>query len=701
MNRNMLRHIALGTTALAMLSAPAMAQERMALEEITVTAQKRTESLQDVPIQVSAFSAERIEAAGIRNTQSFVDLVPNMSLDDSFTYLNTFVVVRGVTQINNADAPIAIVVDGVPQNNQKQFKMNLFDVERIEVLKGPQGALYGRNAIGGAVNIVTKQPTNEFEGFANASYGNGDAIEFSGGVSGPVIEDKVLFRLAGSYKEDNGRITNTFRDEKSDYVDHDYSVRGKVKVLASDRLTLDFRGSYQDFDAGGLYDSAIFTPNASNQIVQPRQDVIGNTFGNIKELTFKFDYEMDFATLTGITGYTDVKEYNRGDLDFTNLEINPGGFLGVLGPVIQGQNQDIEMLSQELRLVSSSDQSLRWIVGAYYIHTDRSLLTRAVIDIDNTLEQFDDPALRIINQTEDNSNDAYALFAQFDYDITDQLTLSGALRYDEDKRKQTDLASLAVRQQTFDSIQPKATLTYNVDDDRLVYATYSKGFRSGGFNAPLVSIPQFDKEELDNFEAGFKSSWLGNRLVLNGAVYLQKVDDFQYFFLEVATGSQVITNVDSVDIFGVELEMQALVAEGLEVFGAIGTTDTKVKELGLFPQFVGNKTPKNTTWTLNAGFQYNFPVSDTLNAMIRADYEHRGKKYWSLDNLAFQKPVDLINARVGIEADNWGLYVWGRNLTNEEYYADYNQIAWSGLGLYDIGFLAQPRTYGVEGRFNF
>src|SRR5690606_25154989 len=122
-------------------------------------------------IQVTAFTAQTIQDAGIQTTQDFVDLVPNMSLDDSYTYLNTFVVVRGVTQINNADAPVAIVIDGVPQNNQKQFKMNLFDVERIEVLKGPQGALYGRNAIGGAVNIVTRQPSNELEGFAEASYG--------------------------------------------------------------------------------------------------------------------------------------------------------------------------------------------------------------------------------------------------------------------------------------------------------------------------------------------------------------------------------------------------------------------------------------------------------------------------------------------------------------------------------------------------
>ena len=705
MKKNISHHLLSGVAAVAIATPVAFgiakAQETLGLEEIVVTAQKRAQSLQDVPIQVTAFSEQRIEDAGIRTTQDFVNMVPNMSLDDSYSYLNTFVVVRGVTQINNADAPVAIVVDGVPQNSQKQFKMNLFDIERIEVLKGPQGALYGRNAIGGAVNIVTRQPSNEFEGFARASYGNGDAIDLSGGVSGPIVEDKVLFRLAGSYKQDDGRITNTFLDENVDFIDHDYSIRGLIKVLASERLTLDLRGSYQDFQAGGLYDSAIFDLNEANQIQPPRADVLGKTFGNIKELTFKFDYEADFATLTGITGYTDVKEYNRGDLDFTNPVLNPGGFLGLFGPVIQGQNQDIELFSQELRLVSPSEDRFRWIVGAYYIHTDRAVLTRAVVDLDNSLEQFDDPALRIINLTEDNSNDAFALFAQFDYDITDKFTLSGALRYDEDKRKQTDLTSLLVREQTFDSIQPKATLTYNFNDDQLVYATYSKGFRSGGFNAPTVPIPVFDKEELDNFEAGFKTSWLNNRLVVNGAVYLQKVDNFQFFFLDAATASQVIANIEAVDIFGLELEAQALVAEGLEVFGAIGTTDSEIKRSSLFPGFVGNKTPKTTDWTLNAGFQYRFPIQDDLNGMLRVDYEHRGNKYWHVDNLAVQESLDLVDARAGVEGDNWGVYVWAKNLTDEDYYTDYNQVAFSGLGFYDIGFRAQPRTYGVEGKFKF
>lgn len=669
----------------------AAAQGRAALEEILVTAQKRTESLQDVPIQVTAFTAQTIQDARIQTTQDFVDLVPNMSLDDSYTYLNTFVVVRGVTQINNADAPVAIVIDGVPQNNQKQFKMNLFDVERIEVLKGPQGALYGRNAIGGAVNIVTRQPSNELEGFAEASYGRGDAWEVAGGLSGPIVEDKVLFRVAGYYKEDNGRITNVTLDRKVDTIDHDYGIRGKLTVAASDSINLDFRASYQDFRAGGLYDTSL-PDDSANRFLPPFSNIMGETWGSILELTFKADVEMPFATLTAITGYTDLTENNRGDLDFTDQGLP---FLFDLG-VGQGQDLDVKLLSQELRLVSPDDQRFRWIVGAYYLRTDRSLLTRGFIDITGSTDQIEDPFL-VIN--EDNNNDAYAIFGQFDYDILDQLTLSGALRYDEDKRHQDDLVNNVTRKQTFDSVQPKVTLTWRMDDERLVYASYAKGFRSGGFNNTGTI---FEDETLDNYEAGFKTSWLDRRLILNGAVYYSEVSDFQFFFVDVTTASQIISNIDKVDIWGVELEMQALLTEGLQIFGAVGTTDSEIKRISLFPGNEGNKTPKTTDWKLNAGFQFRQPIAEGFNLFLRMDYEHRGKKFWQIDNRDVQGPLDLINARAGIEGENWGLYVWGRNLTNERYYTDYNPREFSGhlLGL-DLGFLGQPRTYGVEGRLTF
>ena len=677
----------------------AHAADSAQIETVTVTAERRAENIQQVPLQVSAFSADQLAASNVKTTQGVLNLVPNVSMDHSYTYLNSFVVVRGVAEINNADSPMAVIVDGVPQNNQKQMLMDLFDVKQVEVLKGPQGGLYGRNAIGGAMIITTKSPTNEFEGSADVTYGNGDAWQTTASISGPIIKDKLLFRLSANLKGDGGRIENTYLHKNVDKIDHDDTVRGKLLAYPTNWLTLDLRGSYNDFKGGAIWDSVVYSGNP-NDIRPPVSDFLGQTTGHIADASFKFDADLGFATLTGITAYTDLAEDNRGDLDFTNPVINPGGFLGFLGPFGQGQNLSVNMTSQELRLVSPTDQPFRWITGAYYVHTNRSLLTRGFFDVNHSPAQFNDPALVLIQKAESDSNNAWAIYGQADYDLTSKFTLSAALRYDHDNRQQTDLGTKLVRKHSFDNTEPKVTATYHIDKDRLVYATYSTGFRSGGFNAPGVSIPEFKAETLTNYEAGFKTSWLDKRLVLNGAVYYAVDHNFQFFFVDALTASQIIGNLDKVHIWGVELQAQALVADGLQVFGGLGTTNTDIRQSTDFAGIVGNKTPKTVPWTLNAGFEYDRSLGGDVNGTLHFEYQHRARKYWQIDNLAVSDPIDLVSARAGVEFGRWGLYVWGKNLTDARYYADYNPGKFSGLP-YDIGSLAQPRTYGVEARVTF
>src|SRR6266403_3115419 len=229
---------AIGTT-------PAIAQET--LDEVVVTAQKRTERLQDVPIQVDVFSAQAVSDAGIKNTQDFITYVPNMTFDRADTYRNSFVVVRGLAQVTNADPPIAVVVDGVPQVDQKQFNMRLFDLDQIEVLKGPQGTLYGRDAIGGAVIINTRRPSQQFSGYAGVTAGNGESIDTTAGLSGPLGSDKVLFRLSVDYFRQGGLIDNAYLSDKSDFVHYDDTIRGRVTFLVSDAWTIDVRGQFGNF----------------------------------------------------------------------------------------------------------------------------------------------------------------------------------------------------------------------------------------------------------------------------------------------------------------------------------------------------------------------------------------------------------------------------------------------------------------------
>lgn len=697
------------TIALAWAS-PAVAQDGQVVEEqglntIVVTAQTREQELQDVPIQVAAFGEEQIEDAGIISTQDFVDLVPNVSFDDSFTYLNSFIVVRGVTQINNADSPVAVIVDGVPQNNQKQLKLNLFDLERIEVLKGPQGGLYGRNAIGGAINIVTKRPGDEFSGTARAIYGRGDFVNLSAALSAP-IGDGAGLRVSGNYVTDNGRIENSFTGENVDFVDHDWELRGRFVAELSPSIDVDLRASYRDFQAGGIYDAQVASGDA-NDIVDPSVNIEGLTFGDIFEATMKWDFELGGGTLSSISGYVDLAEDYRGDLDFSNPIDDPDGFAGLNLQLGQGQDLDVELFSQELRYVSDDSLPFRYILGAYYLHTDRNLQTRGFIDLEGTTtggvgsrDQIDDPALVIINNNASDDNDALAVYANFEYDLTDSLILQAALRYDRDEREQTDLVNGGVVSETFEAVQPKVTLTYRFADDALVYGTYSTGFRSGGFNAPGTAIPAFDDEYLENFEAGFKTSWLDNRLIINGAIYFSQSDDFQFFFVDATTASQIIGNIDDVEIFGIELEAQALVAEGLQIFAGIGTTDTEIKENALDPTTVGNNTPKSTNYNANLGFQYNAALTDNLDLLLRGDWELRGDRFWQIDNLDVQDPIDLVSFRVGVENDRFGLFFSANNILGEQYYADFNPANFAGL-TEDIGFRAQPSTWSLEATVKF
>ena len=296
------------------------------LETVTVTAQFREQEMQDVPNSVVAFTAQDIEDAGIRSTEDFIALTPNLTFDDSFTYLNSFVVVRGVTQINNADSPVAIIVDGVPQNSQKQFKMPLFDVQQIEVLKGPQGSLYGRNAIGGAINIVTKQPTNAFEGFVAGGLSNGSGYRMDAGISGPIVKDILLFRVSGSYYQTDGLIENSYLGRTVDDVDHDYSIRGKLAYAPNEVFSLDLRASYTDAQAGAAYDAivnSLLNPdfrsgNDSNDVFEPRSSLAGITEADITDLSGKATWDLGFAKATYILGYTDLTENYRSDLDFSN-----------------------------------------------------------------------------------------------------------------------------------------------------------------------------------------------------------------------------------------------------------------------------------------------------------------------------------------------------------------------------------------------
>ena len=666
------------------------------LEEVVVTAQRREEKLQAVPVSVTAFSEAAIRDSGIRNTGDFMAMTPNVSFDQSFTVGNSFVTMRGVEQINNADAPVAVVVDGVPQGNQKQLKMDLFDVERIEVLKGPQGALYGRNAIGGAINIITKQPTNDFSGFGEVGGGSGSAKDGVVALSGPILQDRLLFRVSGEYKDSDGLINNSYLHEKVDfYTGKD--LRAKLLWLATDDLKVDLRFSHTDNTGGATYDVAIpntVTDPTNVQNLDPHANILGSSELASNDATLKADAKLGGGTLTWITAWTKLNEKYYGSLGFCNPVDCPGGFFG-LGTLDQHQDLDVRLTSHELRFTSNSSQPWRYIVGAYYLNTRRDLLTTAhLLDLPGTPE--------IIHNNEQNKNDAYAVFGQLDWDIASATTLGVSGRYDKDKRNQTDAATGSERSADFDAFQPKVTLSQKFDANQLGYVTYSTGFRSGGFNG-VGQLQPFKRELLRNIEVGYKSTWLDQRLMFNVAAFVERDSDFQFFYVDLAAGgAQVISNLSSVQLKGAEIETQAVLIPGWIAYLNIGLLDSQIRafdpNLGV-PATIGNKTPKTVPAKFNLGTQKEWSFSG-YKATVRIDFEHRGRKYWDTSNVAVMSPVELLSARAALKHGSWELAVSGRNLLNKYYFEDFNAISFSGLPN-NIGWPAQPRSWEATIRYDF
>lgn len=661
------------------------------LDEIFVEAQMREENLQEVPISVVAYTDLQIEEAGIETPEDFIGMTSNIVLGNSFTVGNSFVTVRGMTQINNGDPPVAIVVDGVYQANQKQLNQELFDVERIEILKGPQGSIYGRNSLGGAINIITKAPSAEVGGYVQAGGGNGDSWRVSGSVGGG--SDKISGRLAASIRESDGLIDNVFLDEKADPYE-DTTVRGRLGIQASDSFSVDVRAQTSSTDGGAVLYALVPTDGGANRFdIEPDENILGFSERDIDDFTLKLDYVGAGWTLTAISGYTDLQETYRGDLDFSNAERFPLAF-----PLGQGQDLDVSYWSQELRVASADDDDLRWLFGGYILNTARELTTIPFFDADGTIEGF----IPLFFIGEDNDNTAYALFGQVDKRFGDDWTVNLGLRYDEDERDQTDTINGGDRSRSFDELQPRISISRSSNPNLLTYFTYARGFRSGGYNAPVITPDFFEKETTDSFEIGFKSTLANNRVRLNGAAYLTQVDNFQFFQVDILTASQIISTINEVEMMGLELDLQARLGGGWDLFASFGLNDSSIEDFDGTGAFEGNQTPNNVKWTFNPGAQITVPINDEWVFVGRADADLRGKQYWHPDNLDVQDEVSFLNARLGFDGGSWGISAWGKNLTDEEFCAEYFDATWGGIpsGM-DLCHHGRPRTVGVDFKYRF
>ena len=721
--------ISAAASALALGASPALAQPASnpaptaEVGEVIVTARQREETLRDVPAQVTAFTSATLEAKGVEMPRDFINAVPNMTLVETQNSGNAFVVIRGISQARNSEPSVAVVVDGVPQTQPAQFNQELFDIEQIEVVKGPQGALYGRNAIGGAILITTKAPSDQFQGRITVGGESGPGGKVQGVVSGPV-SDVLRYRASASYTNTSGHIENTYLHSKADPAT-DLNLRLKLLYRPNDRFSADLRLSADRLWTQALYFN--ITPDVNDTSLDVRVNNPGKNNRALYDASLKMDYQTDAGTFTSISGYSLTKEVLTGDaFDFlpTKESFFFNLFESIFGPgngfdLNQSQFLRVRTLTQELRFTSPSDQRIRWIAGGQVFATRRYISTGNMIDTGNgVFPVFYAPSTNPLNPqfsylADSQNNLAWAAYIDTSTSITDQLELSLNLRYDRDRRKNTTLTPTAflpnvagfpqgftgqLRSHTWDDWQPQAILRFKATKDLNLYASYSRGFRSGGFNQTGVGAVAFangfvgvgdlfDAETADAFEAGFKSRSADGRVALNGSVYTTRTKGSYFFVFLAANSTQNLGNIGEVRYSGFDLDVTARPTDRLTLTAGFGYTDSNIRKFP-DPTVIGNEAPLVSRYTFNAGLQYRAPLAAGLDSLIRVDYTRTGKTWWEPYNTTVRKPVNLVNARVGLEGDNWSLTAWAKNLFNETYNAEFSPGGFV--------FKALPRRWGVD-----
>jgi iron complex outermembrane recepter protein len=692
--------------------------------EVVVTARKRQERAADVPDSLVVLDEASLENMQVHEAGDFGKLLPNVGLRQDLSVTSTFLSIRGITATRNTDAAVSLVIDGVQATNASEIRQQLFDVERVEILKGPQGSLYGRNAIAGAINVVTKEPTSQWEGRASVGFGDLAGIGNVGSedaalsISGPIVQQLLSFRVAAIYYNDDGMIRDPAVDNHTTDFRSDKAFKLRLFCTPGERLNLDFKLSYDGY-RGGSYYFAVTRPsgapfpasnpssNSNTFSYQPTSVPISVNYSKIIDESLRTTYDIGFATLASVSAHSLVSERygvpgegiggsQPGDLDFTpaNIIANP-------------QSYDVDSWSEELRLSSNGAGPLRWMGGLYYLAVSRNDTLPVYL-----LNGSTSPSAWLIlfpRGTHRNVK-TYAGFTQLDYDFTSRLTGTLGFRYDHEDRDQFDKddPGAGTRYATFQLPEPKLSVEYKLDTRQMLYATFSRGFRSGGFNAPR-SIFQvvFEPEKLWSYELGYKGSWLAGALRTHAAAFYEDITDKQDFVFDGVNAAQTIYNIPKSRVAGIELETTYQPVSQLVFNVNLGAMDSKIKEFRfgeLFPatlsnsQIVGHHVPGFSHWGAQLSADYTTPLGrrlgPALQGFLHLDYSVRGKQYWDVTNTDVEKNVNLFGAAFGVTHDRYTLKFLGTNLLNTRYWSNwFNQQI---TALPDVGYLAQGRRYGVR-----
>jgi iron complex outermembrane receptor protein len=667
-------------------------------EEIVVTAQKRSESLQNVPLSITAIPRQQLEDAQVDSFRDVAGLTPNFSFfrQGSGGIGSAFYSIRGVGNSNIfSPESVAFYLDEIPLDSGRFVDLNLIDLEQVEVLRGPQSTLYGRNSSAGVVNITTRPPTNSPEIRAAASYGNYNFRDLQLSLSDAVIPDKLAFRLAGAYTARDGFARNVLLDQNTGERSN---LTGRAQLLWTPakewRISFNVLASYTDDG-----DSA-FSIASDPDPFRIERDINGFNQVSTNAQALKIAYDGAGLQATSITSRRFSNQDYATDGDITAL------------PLARYFNQfNSTVWTQEIRLQSpKTAEQFRWLLGGYFESFEFNTLGDGFTLTDLGAAAFGLPFPGTDRASGELRRNTYAVFGQVAYQPIQPLTLTAGLRYEAnrtrlDRRRNFELAngvSFPIGQtvngaeQNSDEVIPRFAAQYRFNPNLMVYASIARGYKPGGLNyrADSLALLQFEEEKSWTYEAGLKSSWLDNRLSVNFAVFNTQFDNYQVALPDLSGQFRNIFNADA-KVTGFELEMRAEPVKGLSLTAGLGYLDSQFKNY-LNPQtgqrFDGNQLPYAPNLTYNLSAQYR----SAGGFLGRVELQGFGTYFFDDANEVKQTPFAIVNARLGYEGKNFGVYLFANNLLDTRYVNSAFLFPPNIVSSY-----GDPVTYGIQVKASF
>ncbi|MFM2062632.1 MAG: hypothetical protein RLZZ507_2302 [Cyanobacteriota bacterium] len=667
--------------------------------EITVTAQKRTEDSQDVPLSLTVIPRQQLEDGQVSSFSGIANNTPNFTFSPTSsggTEYNYYSM-RGLSNFNpfaNQDT-VAFYIDDVPFDYGGFLDLSLIDLERVEVLRGPQSTLYGRSSPAGVVNVISRQPTQTPEFGVSASYGSYNSRELQLSLSDAVIPDQLSFRLAGVYNARDGFIDNTTLNRTVGEVSK-VAGRGQILWTPTPEWSVSFNTYASDSDGG----NPSFNLRNAPDPFQIDQSVDGFARLSSNTQALKIGYDGAKFRATSITARR-----------FTNQS----NFLGDNFPELDVLRQIIDInstvWSQELRFQSpESADRFRWLLGGYYEGRDFNVVNDTIERTATATAIFGVPEGRNRVSAEQSRN-TYAVFGQLDYKLIEPLTLFAGLRYETadstlSRRRVLETpgggviplsAELKGAEISSSALIPRFGLQYQITPNLMAYGTIAQGYRPSGLNyrADDDATRQYREETSWTYEAGLKSSWLDNRLIANLSVFRTNVNDYQVLLTDNDGFFRDIANAD-VDITGLEFELKAQPVKGLDLIAGVGYVDSKFQNYtnpftGI--NYSNNRVPLAPELTYNLAIQYR----SSGGIFARGELRGYGTNYFDDANEIKQDPFVLVNARIGYEWKKYGIYLFANNLFDTRYI---NSGFFFPPPNVTAGF-GDPAMYGVQIKASF